>query len=134
MFILGLQTGEDLLGSLDTFIKEKGIKNGVVVSGVGSLRKLEYHYVVAGPDETKPVLDIFDTRTGYIEIVGLQGVIADGQPHLHISCAEEDRGYGGHLEPGSEVLTVCEIAVLSLPDASLVRTRNSFGYPVIDNA
>jgi len=134
IIILGLQTGDDILRSIVKAIKERKIKNGIIISVAGSLRKIHYHYVVQGPNEIQPVKDVFETKEGYIEILGLQGIIADEVPHLHINCSVNDVGFGGHLELGSEVLTVCEIAILTLPEAKLERIKNKFRYPVIQLA
>ena len=48
-----------------------------------------------------------------LELLSVSGLIADGEPHLHIvvSCGENEV-YGGHLHEGSQVLYLAEIAFL----------------------
>ena len=110
--IVALDTGEDLLESIESVIESEGIQNGVVVSGVGSLSKARYHIVE--PGDEKPWKDRFIEKVGTIEIKSISGIIASGRAHLHISMSQADEGFGGHLEPGCKVLTLAEIVILEL--------------------
>ena len=49
--IVALDSGEDLLESINAVIANEGIENGVVVSGVGSLSKARYHIVEPGDEK-----------------------------------------------------------------------------------
>jgi hypothetical protein len=57
-----------------------------------------------------------------LELLSVNGLIADGEPHLHIavSCGENEV-YGGHLEDGSEVLYLAEIAILVFNEHRMIR-------------
>ena len=47
---------------------------------------------------------------GPLEVVGFHGVIADYEPHIHISLMDKDlHFFGGHLEEGCSILTLSEI-------------------------
>jgi predicted DNA-binding protein with PD1-like motif len=116
---IGFQPGELLLESIREAIQTQGIRNGAVVSGIGTLKTCQMHYV----EHTGfPPRDHFFTLNKPLELLSVSGLIADGEPHLHIvvSCGE-DEVYGGHLEPGSEVLYLAEIAILVFNDLPLER-------------
>ena len=119
MLILGIQPGEMLLESIQEAIRSQGVKNGAVVSGIGTLKTCRMHYIVhAGlpPQDRKFFLE------KPLELLSVSGLIADGEPHLHIvvSCGE-DEVYGGHLEGDSEVLYLAEIAIVVFDELKLVR-------------
>ena len=52
----------------------------------------------------------------------MNGYIIDGRAHPHITFSDEEKAFGGHLEPGTQVFTfaVVTIGVLS-DDVDLAR-------------
>ncbi len=123
--IVALDSGEDLLESINAVIANEGIENGVVVSGVGSLSKARYHIVE--PGDEKPWKDRFIEKSGAIEIKSISGIVANGEAHLHISMSQADQGFGGHLEDGCKVLTLAEIVILEL-SGKMERLVGDEGY------
>jgi predicted DNA-binding protein with PD1-like motif len=119
LIILGLAPGEMLLESIQRAVAEKDIRNGVVISGIGTLKNLRMHYIL---HTDFPPADEIVNIVRPLELVSVSGVIADGQPHLHVtvSCGQEDV-WAGHLEEGSEVAYLAEIAVLKCNDLRLTR-------------
>ncbi len=107
---IGIKPGEMLLESILEAIASQGIRNGAVVSGIGTLKTCRMHYVTH--THFPPDNHIFELSKP-LELLSVSGLIADGEPHLHIvvSCGEEEV-YGGHLHEGSEVLYLAEIAIL----------------------
>jgi predicted DNA-binding protein with PD1-like motif len=119
LLVIGFKPGEMLLESLRAAIQDQGVRNGAVVSGIGTLKTCQMHYV----EHTGfPPSDHFYTLSKPLELLSVSGLIADGEPHLHIvvSCGQ-DEVYGGHLEPGSEVLYLAEIAILVFNPLELER-------------
>ena len=119
LMMVGLEPGEMLLESLQKVIESHGVKNGVVVSGIGTLKTCRMHYIL----HTRfPPEDEIMTLVKPLELVSVNGLIADGEPHLHItvSCGK-DEVYAGHLEPGSEVLYLAEIAMLVFDEPRMIR-------------
>ena len=102
---ISLKPGEMLLETIKEALKERNIKNGVVVSGIGSLKSFPLHHA-ANPDS--PPCNRFTLSS-------ISGIIADGEPHLHVvvSYADEET-YSGHLGDDSEVLLLAEVAILVL--------------------
>ena len=116
---IGFKPGEMLLESIQAAIQSQGITNGAVVSGIGTLKTCRMHYIVH--TEFPPKDHIF-LLSKPLELLSVSGLIADGEPHLHIvvSCGE-DEVYGGHLHEGSEVLYLAEIAILVFNQHKMVR-------------
>ena len=103
-----LSRGDLLLESIMDVIKQRDIHDGAVVTGVGSLSECTYHWVTstaATPQEARK------TVTEPMEILGMSGIIADGQPHIHISLSAPSGTFGGHLENGCRVLYLSEFTI-----------------------
>jgi predicted DNA-binding protein with PD1-like motif len=116
---IGFQPGEMLLESIKDAIAAQGIRNGAVVSGIGTFKTCRMHYI----EHTEfPPKDRIFTLNKPLELLSVNGLIADGEPHLHIvvSCGENEV-YGGHLEEGSEVLYLAEIAILVFNEHKMIR-------------
>lgn len=127
--VIHLCKGEDILKGIIDKCEELGIRNAIVVSGIGSLRQAVYHRIAdIADDPTNEYLTI----PGPTELCGLQGLILDGQPHLHISCCNREKAFGGHMEPGCEVQYLAEIGIIELKDANLTRHLDEFGISFID--
>ena len=119
---LRLDTGEDVLASVEKAARDNGIHTGVVISGIGTLDQAHLHHIT---HTGSPPKDEFVTYEGPIELLSIDGIIADFTPHLHTCISIEDRTYMGHLEPGCRVLYVAEIAIARLDGIKLTRTKNA---------
>ena len=102
-----LKWGEDLLDSIKQLCKEKDIKAGVVLSGVGCI-------------SSGRVRDASGVRIREIaehcEIVSLNGTVSAVRCHIHIALSKEDlTTIGGHLCSGCIVNTTCELVIGELP-------------------
>ncbi len=119
--VVALRYGDDLLQSIREVAKQADIHTGVVVSGIGSLRRGHIHTVVSNK---YPPTDEYIKLEGPLEIAQFGGIIADYQPHLHINLMTLDRRYlGGHIEDGCEVLALMEISILRLRGLKLQRQK-----------
>lgn len=118
LVILELVRGELLIKSILDSLEEAGIKNAVVISAVGSLKKLVYHRPMdmsaAAADEIVEVKEPF-------EISSLTGTVIDGSAHFHFSASSPNMDCGGHLEPGTEVLYLFEVVLVELNGLNLER-------------
>ncbi len=119
--VVALRYGDGLLESIREVAKQADIHTGVVISGIGSLRKGHIHTVVSN---RYPPADEYLQLEGPLEIAQFGGIIADYQPHLHINLMTLDRRYlGGHIEDGCEVLALMEISILRLSGIRLQRQK-----------
>lgn len=119
LIALGIGPGEMLLESIRQACTDRDIRNGAVVSGIGTLKTCRMHYI----EHTDfPPADRFFRLEKPLELLSVSGIIADGEPHLHIvvSCGRHEV-YAGHLEPESEVAYLAEIAILKCNDLAMAR-------------
>ena len=127
--IIHLTKGDLLLENIQAEVQRLGIRTGVIVSGIGSLRKLVIHYIASTNDDPD---NEYLTIEAPLEIGSLQGIIVEGVPHLHIVCSDPDRAYIGHLEDGSEVQYLAEIMAFEVKDLDLIRKTDEFGIGYFD--
>jgi predicted DNA-binding protein with PD1-like motif len=122
LVMLALEPGELLLESIQQAIEEKDIRNGTVASGIGTLKNLRY-YAIAHTG-FPPEHEHFNVELP-LELLSVNGTIARSEPHLHVvaSCGR-DEVYAGHLEPGSEVAYLAEIAIWKCNDLRMCRTMD----------
>ena len=119
LITIGLGPGELLLESMKEAIKQYDIQNGVVISGIGTFKICRMHYITT--TEIPPEDAIF-TIEKPLELNSISGIIADGEPHLHISVScGENEAYGGHLEPGSELAYLAELTIMKCNNHQLTR-------------
>lgn len=120
--ILQLHHGDYLLESIRQAIAQARLDTAIVTSGIGCLKRGVIHTVATNE---YPPRDVFLHLEGPLEIVSLQGIIANGEPHLHIALwnwhNQQGTFYGGHLEEGCEILTLAEISLLRVPNLRLIR-------------
>lgn len=117
-----------LLESILTAIRQHGIQDGAVLTGVGSVQECTIH----GVKSLAPTAEQeFRTVRGPIEILNVNGIIAAGEPHLHITLANLQGAFGGHLEKGCRVLYRAELTIAVFEGAPLARKPNREGTPVL---
>ena len=109
IMIIRLKYEADLLEGLNKMVEENNIKNAVILSGIGSVRGYQYHSV---SNRTFPSKNIFvKNSTAPADIASMNGYIINGKVHCHITIANPDKEFGGHLEPGTEVFTFAIVTV-----------------------
>ena len=110
VIIASLTPGDLFLESVEEIIKKEGIQTGVITSGIGSFRKFNYHTITW---TGMPPKDKFYKIEGPVEVGGIQGLIVDGEPHLHTTFNDCDTGKTstGHIEHGCEVCYLIELFI-----------------------
>lgn len=113
-----MSPGEDVLLGLEKICAEYGIKNGVILSGIGSLDGAQFFNPVplkekkSGFGYGKEIV-----LYGPIELVGLSGMICHNDKDetlLHVHWALTDQhgnGHGGHLIEGNKVLMTVDVII-----------------------
>jgi len=136
--IINLWPGEDMLEGIQQACEDHEVDTGVVVSGIGSLTKLDIHWVVPYDDfpeltSDRPKRMERVESEGAWEVGSLQGAIANGSPHLHITAyeAEDDRMVCGHLESGCIVHTLAEIVIRKIDGPELTREPNQWNISML---
>ncbi len=127
--VLSLDKGDLILESITKGCEELGIRNAVVTCAIGSARKVVFHRIESTADD--PV-NTYITVDEACEVGSIQGLVLDGVPHLHISFSDRTHAYNGHLEPGSEVQYLLEVALTEMKNLNLTRKKDAFGIDYID--
>ncbi len=119
LIAIGLEPDEKLLESVKEVIRAQGIRDGAVVSGIGTLKRCHMHYVntTGFPAENK-----FYVVEEPLEIVAISGLIADYEPHLHMAAGcRNQRAYVGHVEDECVVLYLAELMIMRTEGIGLRR-------------
>jgi predicted DNA-binding protein with PD1-like motif len=107
-----LRMNVDLLQGIEELVKTEGVRTGVILSGVGALKKATFRNLKVLPPDFKVENHhrLYLVLDQPMEIVSLTGWIATGEEggvevHAHFSASTviEDRvvTLGGHLVPGT---------------------------------
>ena len=122
--IVQLEPGDLVLESLREAIDDHDVDTGVVVSGIGTFSNLNVHYVhtTDRPDDRED-RNTFLELEGAWEMTNVDGIIADGEPHLHVSAFDGERTVGGHLEEGNEINILGEFAIKKVEGLELTRRK-----------
>lgn len=99
----------DLLAGIQELIEKEGIRNAVILSGIGSVRNYQVHSVSNREFPSKNVF--IEDKSAPADIISVNGYVLDGRLHPHIALSDGNQAFGGHLEPGTNVFT---FAILTL--------------------
>ena len=123
-FLLRLDAGEDVLNSIKELIQKESLQDAYVASAIGTLESCVLHMVMT---TGYPPVEHFERwENKPLELASIDGIIADGVPHLHTVVSDHHMAYAGHLEEGSRVLYLAEIVIVELM-AGLKRVRDEKG-------
>ncbi|HZT32718.1 MAG TPA: PPC domain-containing DNA-binding protein [Bryobacteraceae bacterium] len=128
IYRLRLDRGDLLLESIEKAIRDYHISDGAVLTAAGSLQECTFHAVssLAAKPEDK-----FMTRKGPMEILNINGLIAAGEPHLHMTLSNLSGAFGGHLEKGCKVLYRAELTIAKFSGTPLERKLNAENVGVL---
>jgi predicted DNA-binding protein with PD1-like motif len=119
ILVMRLQRGDEIIESIKQACREYGVKNGVILSMIGSLDGAKYFDPVknlnakAGISYADPIF-----LASPVELLSAHGEIchnAEGEIFVHIHAAMADsqgNSYGGHLaEEGNKVMNTINIFI-----------------------
>ena len=118
--ILRVDPGEDVLESTQCFLQEANVRQAVVLGGYGTLAAYHLHWVT---HNRIPTDNAFGRGEGGIEILSMNGLVVDGEPHIHVALSTQDGAFGGHLEPGCTAYVLCKVFFAEVEGVSLSRQR-----------
>jgi uncharacterized protein len=121
--IIRMKPGTDMLEGLNKAIKEKKIKNGVILSGIGSVTDYHYHVV---SDKNLPPAEEYPKASVPMDLVSVQGYILNSRVHAHIALSDENSMAGGHLESGTKALTFFIITIGILSDTLNIENLDNY--------
>lgn len=114
LFFVRFNEGEDILLSLRKAVAEYGIKNAVILSGLGSVVSYHFHVV---DSFVNPPREVFPKGEQPCDIVNINGFVIDGRVHAHITISDAKVAFGGHLEEGCKILTFGVVTMAEMADA-----------------
>ena len=114
VLILRFKYKADLLAGIEEMVKKHKIRNAVFLSGIGSVRNYHVHGV---SNRTFPSKNMFvkDDSTP-ADIISINGYVIEGKVHAHMTLADDDKAFGGHIEPGNPVFTFAIVTLGILED------------------
>lgn len=121
-FILRLDQGDMVLESIKNLISKEKIKDAFVISGIGTLDKCVLHMVTTIGYPPKEYFKKWEDEP--LELVSIDGIVADSEPHLHAVVSDTKQAYAGHLEDGCRILYLGEIVLVEIKSLNLKRIYN----------
>ena len=113
--ILRFKFGADLLDGIRKMVAQEKIRNAVILSAAGSVRNYHVHQV---SNRDFPSKNMFvKDPTAPADLISMNGYIINGAIHAHMTLANPDKAFGGHLEPGTNVFTFAIVTIGVLNDA-----------------
>lgn len=109
ILVLRFKYDTDLLAGLENMVKKEKIRNAVILAGAGSVRGYQVHQV---SNRTFPSKNMFEQDpTAPADLISMNGYVIDGHLHAHMTLANPDHAFGGHLEPGTKVFTFAIVTI-----------------------
>ena len=126
ILVVRLKYDADLLAGIENMVAQHRVRNAVILSGIGSVRGYHLHVV---SNRTFPSKNVFirDTETP-ADLVGMNGYVIDGRVHAHMTLADTERAFGGHLEPDTKVFTFAVVTLGVLSDGADLRRVDDKTY------
>jgi predicted DNA-binding protein with PD1-like motif len=107
--VMRMKFKTDVLHGMEKLVKQEHIQNGVILSGIGSLRGFHVHQI---NNRDFPTSNIFTNEPNTpCDLVSMNGYIVHGVIHAHMTLGTGEKAFAGHLEPGTEVFTYAIITV-----------------------
>ena len=117
--VVRLAYGELLLESIQEICRQRKIRDGVILTGFGSLTDVAVSGAVGASFPPRKFYQ--RTRPRGVEILAMAGVIANYHVHCHLVLTDRNQAFGGHLEKGCRVLSLAEIALMRVTGIKLAR-------------
>ena len=125
LVIIRLDQGDLLLESITAACAAENLRNGAVISAIGTLDYCTLHMVMTTGYPAVEHFEVWEDKP--LEVSSVSGIIAAGIPHLHMVVSDHEKAYSGHVEPGCRVLYLAEIVVAEFADLVLERRVNAKG-------
>ncbi len=116
VLVLRFKFDTDLLAGLEKMVQQEHIQNAVILAGAGSVRGYQVHQV-SNRDFPSKITFVKDP-TAPADLIGMNGYVLNGKIHPHVTLANPDHAFGGHLEPGTKVFTFAIVTIGVLKDGA----------------
>ncbi len=131
--VIRLDKGDLVLESIEAACEQHDVDTGAVVSGIGTLSHLHVHYLhTADLEAERSDRNTFFEDDGCWEISAIQGMIADGTPHLHVTAWDGETSVAGHLEEGNVINALGEILIRKIDGLKLTRRPDQYNVSMLE--
>jgi len=124
--VLRFKYQADLLAGMEKMVKEQNITNAVILAGAGSLTGYHFHLVSNRTFPSKNML--IKNPKAPADLVSMNGYVIDGRIHAHMTLTNENKAFGGHLEPGTTVFTFAIVTLGVFKDGMDLRRIDDKTY------
>ncbi|MFW5735643.1 MAG: PPC domain-containing DNA-binding protein [Oceanidesulfovibrio sp.] len=134
VFVLRLEDGDSLPGSLEDFARNNGVARAVclLIGGVGSGR------LVVGPEDggAERITPMVNAIQAVHEAAAVGTIFPDesGAPrlHMHTALGRGDSSMTGCVRQGVDIWKLAEVVMLEIKGADMVRAVDpAFGFEVL---
>lgn len=138
VYAIRIEPDEDILLSIQKFCEDNHIGNGVIVSGIGSVKKASFYdpQEIPGKPGNYGYVTPIDVDSP-MELVSMNGIICTDDEgkvslHIHADFADPDgRAAAGHLKEGNFVLATVELVIAEFDHIGMRRTYDpEKGVPI----
>ncbi len=124
--VLRFKYQTDLLAGIEKMVKEQQIRNAVILAGAGSVISYHLHQV---SNRTFPSKNMYEKDPNApADLIAMNGYVIDGKIHAHMTLANPDHAFGGHLEPGTQVFTFAIVTIGVLDSGTDLRRVDDKTY------
>ena len=114
ILVLRFKYETDLLAGIEKMVAKHHVHNAVILSGIGSVKGYHLHVV---NNRTFPSKNVFiRDPIAPADLISMNGYVIDGRVHAHMTLANQDNAFGGHLEPDTKVFTFAVVMLGVLSD------------------
>ena len=126
ILVLRFKYETDLLAGMEKMVRDNRVRNAVILAGIGSVKGYHLHVV---SNRTFPSKNIFiRDPSSPADLIGMNGYVIDGRVHAHMTLANPDNAFGGHLEPDTKVFTFAVVTLGVLSDEVDLRRADDKTY------
>ncbi len=127
-FVIRLEKGDLLRESIGKLVKEEGVSNAIVTSGIATFDEAHLQMTTTFG---YPIEYHVHHLNEPLELANLDGTIINFEPHLHGVISNPERSWAGHILDGCRILYLAEIVVQELICDNLIRKADKNGVFLI---
>ncbi len=128
VYFITVDRGEDLLATVQKAVDEQGIKQAVVLCGIGVQEGANLYEVIS---MDYPAKKNWEKMDGAVELVAVNGNVIDGQIHMHAVVSTDKGVWAGHVEPGNKSFITLQVMLGELEGDTIVRRPDPAGGPAM---
>ena len=118
VYFVTVEKGEDLLASVQQAVDELGVKQAVVLCGIGVQNGANLYEVI---DFNYPHAKHYEQLEGAVELAAINGNVIEGAVHMHAVVSTDKGVWAGHVMPDNKSEATLQIILAELVGDRIVR-------------